>query len=273
MKQNVITIGIDLGSAYTKTALLKDHNLISHHIEPTSYDPEKTAKICINEVLRKCNLKIQQIDNIVSTGYSRRRIPIAKGIVSEITANARGALWVSHGLKVRTIIDIGGQDTKVIAIDEEGRVANFQMNDRCAAGTGRFLEVMARAFGFSMNDFAQMALKSKTHVEISNTCTVYARSEALSLLTRGIKLEDINMALHRAIVERVAIMARKVGINPVVLFDGGPANNLALRQIMVEVIGMEVYVPDHPQIVAAIGAAVIAAEQITNRNQLMGETQ
>lgn len=256
----MITIGIDLGSAYTKAALLKDYNLIAQHIEPTGYDPEKAAQICINEMLRKCDLKVQQIDNIISTGYGRRRIPIARDTVSEITANARGALWVSPGLKVRTIIDIGGQDAKVIAIDEKGRVANFQLNDRCAAGTGRSLEVMASAFGLSVGDFAQMALKSKKRVEISNTCTVYARSEALSLLTKGIKLEDISAGLHRAIAERVAVMARKVGINPVVLFDGGPAKNLALRKNLVEAIGMEVHIPENPQIIAAIGVALMAAE-------------
>lgn len=259
----MITCGLDIGSTYTKAAVLSDLNLIGHATVPTGVDAEGAARRALNQALNMAGLRRDDLSLVFSTGYGRSIVEVADRTISEITANARGARWVgSEYGTVRTIIDIGGQDTKVISLNDSGDVRDFLMNDRCAAGTGRFLDVISKSMGVTIDDLGRMAMESQKMIKINATCTVFARSEVVSLLARGVSKQAIASGLHCAIARRVGVMARKVGIRDVVIFDGGPARNPGMRAALEEELGLRLVVPERPQIVTAIGAALLAAERL-----------
>jgi len=220
------------------------------------------------EALEQAGLVIRDIDHTISTGYGRRVTSLADDTISEISANARGVQWIGKELDVRTIIDIGGQDTKVIALDDELRMINFAMNDKCAAGTGRFLEVLARVLDVPLSEMGELSLKSEDPVDITTTCLVFAKSEVASLIFKGHSKQDIIAGIHRAVARRLVAMAKKVGVNEVVFFDGGPARNIGMVRAMEKELGIRMYVPEMPQIVTATGAAVLAAEKLEGRSIL-----
>ena len=194
-------------------------------------------------------------DRIVATGYGRRSIPFARKAVSEITAQAEGVTFLYP--EVRGIIDIGGQDSKVILV-ENGKVADFQMNDKCAAGTGRFLEHTARALEASVEDLGRMALASRSPASISSMCTVFAESEVISLRAQGVPKEDMAAGLVESIARRIAAMARPMGLKEHAALVGGVAKNPAIKTSLERELGCPLYVPPEPQITAALGAALIA---------------
>jgi predicted CoA-substrate-specific enzyme activase len=163
---------------------------------------------------------------------------------------------------VRTILDIGGQDTKAIALDEKLNIDTFAMNDKCAAGTGRFIEALAGVLGVGIDDMGPLSLKSKSPLKITSTCTVFARSEVVTLIAEGKPKEDIIAGIHEALAKRLATMARKVGVRKEVFFDGGPARNIGMRQALEKELGITLVVPERPQIVTATGAAVLAAQKL-----------
>ncbi|NOQ54735.1 MAG: CoA activase, partial [Thermoplasmata archaeon] len=189
----------------------------------------------------------------------------ADSTVSEISANAAGTRWVAREMGVRTIIDIGGQDTKVIALDDNLQIANFQMNDKCAAGTGRFLEVLARVLEIPLDELGPVSLTSKDPVAITTTCLVFAKSEVATLITEGYGKEDIVAGIHKAVARRLASMAKKVGVKEVVFFDGGPARNIGMIQALEEELGVKLAVPELPQTVTATGAALLAQERLAEK--------
>ena len=203
--------------------------------------------------------------------WLKRAHPEARGIVtitdstiSEITANVKGAIWYGQqaGLKVRTIINIGGQDTKVIGIDEQGVTKNFSMNDKCAAGTGRFLEALARILEVEVVDLGDLALEADVPIRINSTCTVFAETEIISLLAREKKPSEIVAGAHFAIAKRLAKMARRVKVTDQVFFDGGPALNKGLIKALEDELATDLFVPPEvPQVTTAIGAAMIAREE------------
>jgi (R)-2-hydroxyacyl-CoA dehydratese activating ATPase len=197
-------------------------------------------------------------DRLLVTGYGRGLAETAfdAGSVTEIKAYARGAEAVLPGC--RTVIDIGGQDTKAIALDGAGRVVRFEMNDRCAAGAGRFLEIMAKALGSTIESFGEEALRGKDGVQLSSMCAVFAESEVVGLMTRGAAREDIARAVHRSILRRTAGMVRRVSPEGPVLFAGGAARNRCLARLLGEDLSEEVIVPDSPQMIGALGAALLA---------------
>lgn len=260
----MLTAGIDLGSCCTKVAILAGNQLVGHAVAPTGHDPDATASRLLATALEMAGKARQDLSRVVSTGYGRRRAAAAHSTISEISANAAGAAWLA-GNGVRTIIDIGGQDSKVISLDARGRIANFVMNDKCAAGTGRFLEAMADLLRVPLAEFGEMSLCSQHPIKIDNTCVVYAKSEVHSLLVHGAQKSDLIAGLHRSIAQRVAVLARRVGVESPVLFDGGPARNVGLRRALEEELGVRLVVPEMPQIVTAIGAALIAQDADAGR--------
>ncbi len=251
---------MDIGSTYTKVVILKDDQIVGYGIEPTGASSEGAAQAAMNNALKMAGLSLEDIQYIVSTGYGRRITSLSNETISEISANARGSKWVGKKFGIRTIIDIGGQDTKVIALDDNCEILDFKMNDKCAAGTGRFLEVLANVLDVPLDDMGKLSLESKNPVEITTTCLVFAKSEVASLIAKGMKKEDLIAGIHTAIARRLIVMAKRVGIREVVFFDGGPARNIGMRKAFEDELGMEIFVPKKPQIVTATGAAVIAKE-------------
>jgi predicted CoA-substrate-specific enzyme activase len=223
---------------------------------PAGFDFQKAAETVYIEAIEEAGgLKA---DNVVATGYGRHGITFASKAVSEITAHAKGVYFLYPD--VRGVVDIGGQDSKVIVI-EDGRVADFQMNDKCAAGTGRFLEHTARALEVSVEELGRLALASQAPASISSMCTVFAESEVISLRARGCPKEDIAAGLVDSIARRIAVMARPMGLKEHVALVGGVAKNDGIRLALEHELGMKLFVPDEPQITGALGAALIAGEK------------
>ncbi|MBM4248565.1 MAG: hypothetical protein FJ149_03875 [Euryarchaeota archaeon] len=258
----MITAGIDLGSTYVKGVVLVDGAVKGWGVQPTGPDHDETARAVLGSALQMAGLRLEELGYIVSTGYGRRVTSLAKETISEISANAEGTRFVARALGVRTILDIGGQDTKAIALDERLNIDNFAMNDKCAAGTGRFIEALAGVLGVGIDDMGPLSLKSQSPLRITSTCTVFARSEVVTLIAEGKPKEDIIAGIHEALAKRLATMARKVGVRREVFFDGGPARNIGMRAALEKELGVTLVVPERPQIVTATGAAVLAAARL-----------
>lgn len=257
----MIVCGIDIGSVATKAVILKDAKILSKTICPTGAYPKSAAEGALGMALNQANLSRQDLEYVISTGYGRRAIEFGNKTVTEISCCARGAQWMgAPSEKVRTIIDLGGQDMKVISLDEDGDIADFVMNDKCSAGTGRFLEVMADVLSISLEDSGELSLKSKNPIQINSTCTVFAESEVISLIAQGKNKEDIIAGIHSSIAGRILNMVRQAGEKEVIFFCGGGAKNRGIHRALEDRLGMKVYVPEGPQFVIALGAALIAQE-------------
>ncbi len=256
--------GIDIGSATTKVAVIADDEILGHKVTTTGVRIEQTAGALLDSLLDELGLSRADIKGVTTTGYGRRLVSFATSTISEITANVKGAVFYGRkaGVQVRTIVNIGGQDSKVIALDENGVTKNFSMNDKCAAGTGRFLETLARILELDLADIGDVALEAEVPIRINSTCTVFAESEIISLLARGKKHSEIIAGAHYAIARRIARMARRVGIVEEVFFDGGPALNKGLVKALEDELAVELYVPPAvPQVTTAVGAALIAQHE------------
>jgi len=257
-----IVAGVDIGSTTAKVVILKNGKPVASSITYTGADCNAAAEDVLNESLGKIGADKEDLDYTVSTGYGRRAINFGNETITEISANAKGAVFLgSENGQIRSIIDIGGQDTKAIILDSSGKITNFVMNDKCAAGTGRFLDVIARSLEEPMENFVKLALSSKNPVTINSTCTVFAESEVISLIAKKVPKQDIIAGLHKSISRRVADLAKTAGVMPIVFFDGGGAKNPALKHGIEKELGYEVYVPEQPQIVVALGAAIFAHEK------------
>lgn len=247
-------VGIDLGSRTIKAAAIKDRQLLDYQIAESGFNPHIQSL----EIIKKYNPY-----RIVATGYGRHLAQrhFAHDIITEIKAHAIGARY--YFPECQTVLDVGGQDSKVIGLDKAGKVLAFQMNDKCAAGTGRFLEIMATALGFSLNEFGNEALKGNDDIKINSMCTVFAESEVISLKNHGILPRDIAKAIHISIVDRLIAMLHRVGNPDAVVFSGGVANNQCIVRLLQERLRIKVIVPPIPDIVGAIGAALYAQEMAT----------
>ncbi|MGA1821961.1 MAG: acyl-CoA dehydratase activase [Thermoplasmatota archaeon] len=259
-----VTAGIDIGSTYVKVVVMKDGRRMGYDVGPTGAYPDNAAMACLKNSLEKAGLSESDVDYTVSTGYGRRIASFSDANISEISANARGSKFIGERFGIRTIIDIGGQDTKVISLDESCNMVNFAMNDKCAAGTGRFLEMLAKVLEVPLDQMGPISLTARDPVEITTTCLVFAKSEVATHLAEGEHKEDIIQGIHTAIARRLIVMAKKVGIREKVFFDGGPARNIGMVETFKRELNMEIVVPEIPQIVTATGAAVIAAEIVEN---------
>lgn len=253
--------GCDVGSATGKALILNNGEIAAYAIIPATTKPEETAYKVMDEALKKAGLSsLQEIECVIGTGYGRAKVPFAQENVSEITCHARGAYWLSP--LVRTVIDIGGQDCKVIWLADGGKIIEFTMNDKCAAGTGRFFEAMARTMGVDLQGLSSLALQSKEPVPITNQCSVFAESEVVSLVNDGVEAADIAAGLHVSIAGRLSSQVRSGGVIEDVTVSGGCANNQALMKSLEEKLGVSIKVlPEDPQIIGALGAALIAKER------------
>jgi predicted CoA-substrate-specific enzyme activase len=254
----MVTAGVDVGAITAKAAIFSDGELLATALIFAGYDRAVAACQVLDQALAQARLNRAQISRLVATGYGRVQVPGADRTVTEITCHARGAHFLCPD--VRTVIDIGGQDSKGIAVGAGGRVLDFVMNDKCAAGTGRFLEVMARALEVDLADFGALALSAPRRATISSTCTVFAESEVVTLVAEGVPREEIVAGICRSIAKRVGGMARRVGVEPPVAFAGGVAKNVGVVRALEEVLGEALIVPEEPQIVGALGAALVARD-------------
>jgi predicted CoA-substrate-specific enzyme activase len=252
------TAGIDIGSITAKAAVLRDGRLLGSRVIFTGYNSEAAGRRVFEELLDELGLARPEIVRIVATGYGRKSVAIADKAVTEIMCHAAGARFLDTS--VRSLIDIGGQDSKAVVMDENGRVTNFAMNDKCAAGTGRFLEVMARALEADLDEFGELSLRAERPAKISSLCTVFAESEVISLIARGETRENIIAGIHEAIASRVSAMASRIGLAAPVMMTGGVARNIGVVRALEKVLGMPVVVSPHAQVTGAIGAAAIARE-------------
>jgi predicted CoA-substrate-specific enzyme activase len=255
--------GVDIGSLATKIVLLDDNKqMVDWRLNRSTYDFKRVGRNLFQDILKKNELSRSDVF-VMSTGYGRNTIDFADDRITEITAHARGAQFFYPD--AHSVIDIGGQDSKAIVMSSKtGNVIDFQMNDKCAAGTGRFLEVMANALEIPLDDMGSIALKSNKPASISSTCTVFAESEVISLFAQGTSKENIAAGIHKSIAKRVAGMAKRIGVEPLLVFCGGVAKNIAVKKYLEEELGFEIVRPEYPQLTGALGAALLALDKNSN---------
>ncbi len=243
------TAGIDIGSRTIEIVVTVNGHIIEFIQTDTGYHPLEQVKKLLSGL---------SYDKLMATGYGRQllEIELDSPTVTEIKAYATG---IKHLFPdVTTILDIGGQDCKVILLFENGKIKKFEMNDRCAAGTGRFLEIMAKTLGFEIDHFGDHALKSNKDIQINSMCTVFAESEVISLISKGEKRNDIALGLHKSTAKRAKSMLKRVGANGKIVFAGGVAKNKCMVHLIERLLNQRIYVPDNPQIIGAYGAALLA---------------
>lgn len=251
---DMVFAGIDVGSVAAKAVILQEHRIIARDLEPTGWSPRDAGRSVFEKAVKKAGLNPVDITKVVGTGYGRVSLDFVHQAVTEITCHAMGAnFWFPHDALV---IDIGGQDSKAISIDSRGKVLNFVMNDKCAAGTGRFLQIMAHTLGLELDRMEQVV--SAEPVNINSMCTVFAESEVVSLLAAGVPKEKIISGLYYSIARRISAMTGSFGSYRKIIFTGGVARNKRMRIILEKVLGAPVDVPDEPQMIGALGAALIA---------------
>ncbi len=257
---DIYTMGVDIGSTASKTVVLKNGSkIVSQAVIDVGAGTSGPPKRAIDSVLKEAKLSIEDLDYVVSTGYGRNSFEFANKQISELSCHAKGVYF--HNNKARTVIDIGGQDIKVLKLADSGRLLNFIMNDKCAAGTGRFLDVMSRVIEVPVDELGKKALESKNPCTISSTCTVFAESEVISQLARGVKTEDLIAGICKSVASRVASLAKRSGIEELVVMSGGVAKNIGVVKAMeAELGGKEIYISENSQLNGALGASLYAYE-------------
>jgi predicted CoA-substrate-specific enzyme activase len=256
IRSNTLSAGIDIGSTATK-AIVFDGRIRGAAMELTGWDPGKAGLKALRAALDVAGVPMDRLGPIVGTGYGRISLPIFTDRVTEITCHARGAHHLNPG--TRTVIDIGGQDCKVISLNEDGSVADFIMNDKCAAGTGRFLQVMAGILGVSLDEMSELAVGAEP-VPLSSMCTVFTESEVIGLLARGTSKGNIAAGIIDTIARRIQGLAGRVSLREAVTFTGGMARNNHIREVITSHLGTSLHVPSDPQYVGALSAALIGCE-------------
>ncbi len=255
-----LTAGVDIGSLTAKAVIVDVANteILASVIAPTGWQPAEAGAEVLAQALHEAGIKRTDLDNVVATGYGRISLPEADAQLTEISCLGR---CIQHLLpEVRTAIDIGGQDSKVITLDEAGVAGDFALNDRCAAGTGRFLEVMAAALGVEISDLGKLSLKSDCPALFSSVCTVFAESELVGMVAAGESRENIAAGLSRIIAHQIGTLLGQVRYQPPVALVGGVAQNEGVRAALDELLGVSVAVPEQPQAVCALGAALWAIQ-------------
>ena len=260
----MIVAGCDLGSTTGKVVIMDDDGILSSAVVRSTMNPEKTGLLALEEALKKAGLSSPaDLQYILGTGYGRRGASFISENMSEITCHARAAHWLHP--KAGTVVDGGGQDCKVISLNNNGKVLDFAMNDKCAAGTGKFFEVMARTFDCSLDEFSELSLQSDNPAKITKQCSVFAESEVITLINSGVDQADIAAGLVDSIVRRLIAMIHRVGLVPDLVFTGGCAKNEALIRGIEKALGEGVVRLPSPQIVGALGAALFAREKAAKK--------
>lgn len=260
----MIAAGCDIGSLTTKAVILHDKRIIGHALIPSTFNPEESAGQVMDLALSSAGLNLGDIAFCVGTGYGRERIPFAGKAVSEIACHAKGAHWLLPS--VRTIIDIGGQDCKAVKLDAHGNVARFVTNDKCASGTGRFLEVMARLLGVELDELGRLSGQARDPINLAATCTAWAQAEVIVHLNGNTPKADLAAGINDAMAARVAILAKSVGVDKDVCMTGGVAKNQGVVSAMEKQLNVPIRrLRVDPQVMGALGAAVFAMEKLGGR--------
>ncbi|MFC1988727.1 acyl-CoA dehydratase activase [Chloroflexota bacterium] len=259
----MITAGVDIGSSGAKAIVLEDSKIILSSVIPTGPSSAETAQQVIDKALSTSDLSMKDIEYVVATGYGRIKVPFAQKNITEISCHARG--MVSVFPRSRTILDMGGQDCKAIRCDEQGNIVNFLMNDKCAAGTGRYLERIATSVNIPIEDVGPLSLQTVDGpTPISSFCTVFAQSDVISLLRQGKYLNDILAGVCDSLTERILTLITRLGLVEDFTISGGIAKNIGIVRRLERNLGIKVYVPPEPQIIGALGAALFA-QGLANR--------
>ena len=253
-------LGIDIGSLTGKAVIMAEDKIIAQKVIRVKKLPKATVEELLKHVFSQTGLARSDLTHCIGTGYGRHNLQIVNVIdesVSEITCHGTGAYWLNQNL--RTIIDFGGQDCKVIRIDEKGKLKNFIMNEKCAAGTGRYLELMAETLKLQLEELGPISLKSKTPISLIDNCSIFAQAEVIQHINDGNKTRDIAAGVNKAMAERVINLAEKVGIQQEITVTGGVAKNIGVYKNLEKILNVEfTKLDEDPQIVGALGAAILA---------------
>jgi predicted CoA-substrate-specific enzyme activase len=258
----MITAGCDIGSLTAKAVILQDGKITASEVILAMAQPEKSAVDVMKRALETAGIKMEDIEYCVGTGYGRKHIPFVNSLESEIACHGRGAVWQVPS--ARTVVDIGGQDAKAIRVDEKGNVERYVYNDKCASGTGRFLEIIADSLDIKLDDMGALSGRSTEKLTLSNQCVVFAETEIISLVNEGKEIADIISALHQAVANRAASLARGILVEPDAVMTGGVAKNSGMFGALERALGVKLHRVDHPQINGALGAALFAADKIND---------
>ena len=263
--------GVDVGSTQTKAVLIdEERNIVARALTETGANVIRAAESAFEEALVSGDLREEEVEYVIGTGYGRYKVTFGNTQVTEISCHGRGAVHMFPG--TRTVVDMGGQDTKAISVSPDGEILDFCMNDKCAAGTGRFLGAASSALDIPLDELGPTALSGERPVKISTTCTVFAESEVLSWLGKGKKIEDILLGVHKSIARRSAGLLRRVGIHSEVTFTGGVARNVAMVDTLNERLELKVNVSEDSHFMGALGAALFAMDHIqTSRVPAAGD--
>ena len=255
----MITAGVDIGAETAKVVILRDGQVLSYSVVLVGIDMKRSTEQALGEALHKAGITIDDVKHITATGTGRKHTSVAHDQVSEVIADAKGAAWLFP--TVRTVIDVGAEESRGIKCDAEGKVLDFARNEKCAAGTGTFVEAMAKALEVKVEEMGELSLLSQKEIPINVTCVIFAESEVVSLIHSGVNKVDIARAIHNAIATRTVSMMRRIGIEKDVVFIGGVAKNVGVAALLGKHLGIKPLIPENPQIAGAIGAALIAREK------------
>jgi benzoyl-CoA reductase subunit D len=255
-----ITAGIDAGAKNTKVVILRDGEVIGRGTNLTGFDQVEAVEKALEKACADAGISREHIERILATGAGRKNVPPAHADVTEVTADARGAISLMPS--ARTVIDVGAEEGRGISIDERGSVVDFAINEKCAAGAGAFTEAMARALEIKLEDIGRISLESTKSIDMNAQCTVFAESELVTLVHSNTPVADIARSVHDAISSRITSMVRRVGLKPDVVLVGGVGHNVGFKKSLEEDLGMSVQVLEHPEYVTALGAAIVAREQL-----------
>lgn len=255
-----ITAGIDAGAKNTKVVIYDGEKVLGRGLALTGFDQAEAVEKALGRALEDAGIERSALERIVATGAGRKNVPLAQADVTEVTADARAAVRLVP--EARTVVDVGAEEGRGISVDEKGIVVDFAVNEKCAAGAGAFTEAMSRALEMKVEDIGELSLKSTKQIDMNAQCTVFAESELVSLVHANTAVEDIARSVHDAISSRITSMVRRVGLKPRVVLVGGVGNNVGFKKSLETDLGMDVIVPELPEYVTALGAALIAQEQL-----------
>jgi len=256
----MITIGIDLGTQSVKAVILKDGVVLSRSQAFSGFDPAKAAEQVVGEALRKAQLSLEDVNHVTATGSGMDMAPYAKSKVSMMSADAKAG--VHFFPKARTIIDVGAEEARAVKCDPKGIMMDFVVNERCAAGAGAFIEAMARALEVKLDEMGPLSLKAERASPINATCVIFGESDVVSLIHRRESKPEIARAIFDAMADRVSSMVYRLGVNPDVVLVGGVGKDVGFLASLKRKLGIDILIPDHPEFVGALGAALVAAGRV-----------
>ncbi len=252
----MITAGIDIGHQSVNGVILDDNRIVTHNTIIISGEVEAAARVALEKLLDQAGMSENGIESLYATGVGREKVTFADGHRTEMLAHVQGAHWLFPA--VRTVINVGAEGSRILKCDEEGNLTNFIMNDKCASGAGVFLETVAEMMQVPLSDMGPLSLNSSEKIVLTTTCAVFAESEIVAEVHRGSSKEDILWGVHESIASKIASVSIRVGIEPDLVFTGGVALNIGVVEALQKQLEMEIQVPKNPEIVGALGAAILA---------------